>query len=66
LSSRGVCAWQLESCSREDVPDRIGQYDICVPKMTRLDAAVIARAKPRLQLIVQFGVGLEGREAWLC
>jgi len=49
----------LDSFSREEVPDRIADYDICVPRMMRLDAAVIARAS-RLQLIVQFGVGLEG------
>uniref|UniRef100_A0A7I4FQH9 D-isomer specific 2-hydroxyacid dehydrogenase catalytic domain-containing protein n=1 Tax=Physcomitrium patens TaxID=3218 RepID=A0A7I4FQH9_PHYPA len=49
----------LDSCPRTLVADRIGDYDICVPRMMRLDAEVIARAK-QLQLIVQFGVGLEG------
>lgn len=55
--------WQLDSCSKEEVADRIADYEICVPTMSRIDAAVIARAT-RLQLIVQFGVGLEGR-VWL-
>jgi len=62
--SRGdVCAGQLDSWSKEEAPDRIADYDICVPGMSRIDAAVIARAT-RLQLIVQFGVGLEG-SVWL-
>lgn len=55
-----MCARQLDSCPRTLVADRIGDYDICVPRMMRLDAEVIARAK-QLLLIVQFGVGLEGR-----
>lgn len=42
------------------MPEKIEDYDVCVPKMMRLDAAVIARAK-RLKLILQYGVGLEGR-----
>ncbi|KAG0616604.1 hypothetical protein M758_5G127300 [Ceratodon purpureus] len=49
----------VDSWPREEVPDRIAEYDICVPRMMRIDEAVIARAK-RLRLIVQFGVGLEG------
>lgn len=55
----------MESWPRAEVPDKIGEYDICVPRMMHLDAAVISRAVPRLRLIVQFGVGLEGR-VWLC
>eukprot|EP00897_Mesotaenium_endlicherianum_P003006 jgi/Mesen1/2733/ME000169S01906 len=44
---------------REQVPQEIGEYEVVVPRMTRLDAATLARAK-KLRLIVQFGVGLEG------
>jgi len=51
--------FHLDSFPREEVPDRIGEFDVCVPRMMRLDAAVIARGT-RLKLIVQFGVGLEG------
>lgn len=58
--SKELCAGQLDSLADEEVPDRIAEYDICVPRMSRIDATVIACAK-RLQLIVQFGVGLEGR-----
>lgn len=53
----------MDACPREEVIDRIADYDICIPAMGRIDAPVIARAK-RLQLIVQFGVGLDGR-VWL-
>ncbi|CAK9856119.1 unnamed protein product, partial [Sphagnum jensenii] len=44
---------------REEVADKIADYDMCVVRMMRLDSAVIARATS-LKLIVQFGVGLEG------
>lgn len=49
----------MEAWPREDVPVKIADFDICVPRMTPIDAAIIGRAK-RLKLIVQFGVGLEG------
>lgn len=49
----------MDACPREEVFDRIADYDICIPAMGRIDAQVIARAR-RLQLIVQFGVGLDG------
>jgi phosphoglycerate dehydrogenase-like enzyme len=45
---------------REEVADKIADYDMCVVRMMRLDSAVIARATS-LKLIVQFGVGLEGK-----
>ena len=41
------------------MPDVIGNYDICVVKSMRLNAAVISRAN-RMKLIMQYGVGLEG------
>lgn len=44
---------------REEIPERVGEFGVLVPRMARIDAATIARAK-RLRLIVQFGVGLEG------
>ncbi|KAM7509363.1 hypothetical protein LguiA_019816 [Lonicera macranthoides] len=50
---------QVDDVSLENVPDVIGNYDICVVKSMRLNAAVISRAN-RLKLIMQYGVGLEG------
>ncbi|KAG8389673.1 hypothetical protein BUALT_Bualt01G0003300 [Buddleja alternifolia] len=43
----------------EDVPDVIGDYDICVVKSMRLNSDIIARAN-NMKLIMQFGVGIEG------
>ncbi|KAI7988211.1 D-3-phosphoglycerate dehydrogenase [Camellia lanceoleosa] len=43
----------------DDVPNIIGNYDICIVKSMRLDANVISRAN-RMKLIMQYGVGLEG------
>ncbi|KAG8389672.1 hypothetical protein BUALT_Bualt01G0003200 [Buddleja alternifolia] len=43
----------------EDVPDVIGNYDICVVKNMRLNSDIIARAN-KMKLIMQFGVGVEG------
>ncbi|XP_010243885.1 PREDICTED: uncharacterized protein LOC104587840 isoform X2 [Nelumbo nucifera] len=50
---------QVDDVPLDDVPSVIGNYDICVPKMKKLDSKVIDCAI-RLKLIVQFGVGLEG------
>lgn len=50
---------QIDAVPYEEVPDKIGSYDICVHRGMRLDSKVIAHAK-QLKLIVQFGVGLEG------
>jgi phosphoglycerate dehydrogenase-like enzyme len=38
--------------------DAEGEFDVIVPLMRRIDAAMIDRHRPRL--IQQFGVGLEG------
>ncbi|KAH6780428.1 D-isomer specific 2-hydroxyacid dehydrogenase family protein [Perilla frutescens var. hirtella] len=43
----------------EEIPDVIGNYDICVVKSMRLNSDIIARAN-KMKLIMQFGVGLEG------
>ncbi|KZV50920.1 hypothetical protein F511_10491 [Dorcoceras hygrometricum] len=43
----------------EDVPNVIGNYDMCVVKDLRLTSDIIARAR-QMKLIMQFGVGLEG------
>ncbi|KAK6115524.1 hypothetical protein DH2020_007793 [Rehmannia glutinosa] len=43
----------------DDVPDVIGNYDICVVKNMKLNPDIIARAN-KMKLIMQFGVGLEG------
>ncbi|CAI5464968.1 unnamed protein product [Closterium sp. Yama58-4] len=44
---------------RAEIPRRIRDCHVVVPRMTRLDAGTIAEAS-KLRLIVQFGVGLEG------
>ncbi|KAK8480743.1 hypothetical protein V6N13_145207 [Hibiscus sabdariffa] len=43
----------------EQIPDNIGNYDLCVAKNMRFDSNVISRAK-QMKLIMQFGVGLDG------
>ncbi|XP_039052554.1 hydroxypyruvate reductase-like [Hibiscus syriacus] len=50
---------QVDQLPLEQVPDHIGNYDLCVVKTMRFDSNVIARAK-QMKLIMQFGVGLEG------
>jgi hypothetical protein len=52
---------QVVAISHEEVPDKICNYDLCVVRMMQIDSSVIDRAK-RLKLLMQFGVGLEGRE----
>ncbi|XP_057511914.1 uncharacterized protein LOC130794039 isoform X1 [Actinidia eriantha] len=42
-----------------DVPNVIGNYDMCIVKDMRLNADVISHAS-RMKLIMQYGVGLEG------
>ncbi|XP_054811405.1 uncharacterized protein LOC129312744 [Prosopis cineraria] len=43
----------------EDVPKAIGDYHMCIPKIMRLDSNIISHAV-NMQLILQYGVGLEG------
>ncbi|KAK7259907.1 hypothetical protein RIF29_25522 [Crotalaria pallida] len=43
----------------EDVPKAISTYHVCIVKSMRLDSDIISRAV-QMQLIMQFGVGLEG------
>lgn len=50
---------QVDDVPRDEVPNVVENYHICVPKMMRIDSDVISRAK-QMKLIVQFGVGLEG------
>lgn len=50
---------QVDAVPFDEVPDKIGNYDICVVRGMRLESNVIARAK-QMKLIMQFGVGLEG------
>jgi phosphoglycerate dehydrogenase-like enzyme len=52
-------------CRRDEVHAHIADADVAVPLMTRLDAAIIA-AGTRLQLVLQFGVGLEGVDQDAC
>jgi phosphoglycerate dehydrogenase-like enzyme len=41
------------------VPKAIANYHVCIVKMMRLDSNLISRAV-QMQLIMQYGVGLEG------
>jgi phosphoglycerate dehydrogenase-like enzyme len=50
---------QVDDVPFDDVPDVIGNYDICVVKSMRLTESIIARAN-KMKLIMQYGVGLEG------
>lgn len=50
---------QVDVVPFEDVPDVIGNYDMCVVKDLRLTSDIISRAN-QMKLIMQFGVGLEG------
>ncbi|GMI92244.1 hypothetical protein like AT1G72190 [Hibiscus trionum] len=50
---------QVDELPLKQVPDCIGNYDLCVVKNMRFDSNVLARAK-QMKLIMQFGVGLEG------
>ncbi|ERN20040.1 uncharacterized protein LOC18448450 isoform X2 [Amborella trichopoda] len=50
---------QVDDVDIDDVPNVIGDYHICIPRMMRLDSEVISRAK-QMKLIMQYGVGLEG------
>ncbi|KAG5034644.1 hypothetical protein JHK85_009940 [Glycine max] len=43
----------------EDVPKDIANYHVCIVKNMRLDSEIISRAV-QMQLIMQYGVGLEG------
>ncbi|GFP81295.1 d-3-phosphoglycerate dehydrogenase [Phtheirospermum japonicum] len=50
---------EVDDVPLDDVPDVIGNYDICVVKSMKLTSDIIARAK-KMKLIMQFGVGIEG------
>ncbi|CAL5201078.1 unnamed protein product [Lathyrus oleraceus] len=43
----------------EEVPNAIGNYHACIVKSMKLDSNIISRAV-QMQLIMQYGVGLEG------
>ncbi|TYH70040.1 hypothetical protein ES332_D05G091700v1 [Gossypium tomentosum] len=53
------CPAYVDDVPLKQVPDHIGNYDLCVSKNMLFDSNVLSRAK-QLKLIMQFGVGLEG------
>uniref|UniRef100_A0A803M505 Uncharacterized protein n=1 Tax=Chenopodium quinoa TaxID=63459 RepID=A0A803M505_CHEQI len=53
---------QVDDIPLSDVPNVIGNYHMCIPRMMRIDSDIISRAK-QMKLILQFGVGLEGVDA---
>lgn len=52
-------------CTREEAPSQIRGAHVIVPLMTRITADLIQQA-PKLQLVNQFGVGLEGVDVAAC
>lgn len=51
--------WKVCFCERSDVPEEIKNAHVAVPFMSKLDKRVLEHATA-LQLIIQYGVGLEG------
>ena len=49
----------MDVLSLEDVPKEIENYHVCIVKSMKLDSNIISRAV-QMQLIMQYGVGLEG------
>lgn len=50
---------EVDALEHEEVPNKIGRYDLCVVRGMNIDSSVISNGK-RLKLLMQFGVGLEG------
>ncbi|KAL2513289.1 D-isomer specific 2-hydroxyacid dehydrogenase family protein [Abeliophyllum distichum] len=50
---------QVDDVAFDDIPDVIGNYDICIIKNMQLNSDLISRTK-RMKLIMQYGVGIEG------
>ncbi|XVF19755.1 hypothetical protein REPUB_Repub11eG0138200 [Reevesia pubescens] len=50
---------QVDDVPLKEVPDRIGNYHLCIVKSMQLDSNVISLAH-RMKIIMQFGVGVEG------
>ncbi|CAI9755943.1 unnamed protein product [Fraxinus pennsylvanica] len=50
---------QVDDVAFDNIPDVIGNYDICIIKNMQLNSDLISRAK-RMKLIMQYGVGIEG------
>ena len=54
-----TAALQISECSGDELQHEIRDAHVAVPLMSRLDDAMMAAA-PKLRMILQFGVGLEG------
>lgn len=50
---------EVVQCERADLAAALQTADVAVPLMSRLDARLLAAA-PRLKLVIQYGVGVEG------
>ncbi|XP_059461544.1 uncharacterized protein LOC132190539 [Corylus avellana] len=50
---------QVDAVPFDDVPNSIAKYHVCVVKTMKLDSNIISRAT-QMNLIMQYGVGLEG------
>lgn len=51
---------QVVRCESDKLDDHVDDASVLVPQMTRIGRETIARAK-KLRMILQFGVGLEGK-----
>jgi hypothetical protein len=58
----GDAGIEVVSCSREAVADQVADADVLVPLMCRMDEPLLLAAK-RAKLVIQYGVGLEVRNA---
>ncbi|XP_024517248.1 uncharacterized protein LOC9662219 [Selaginella moellendorffii] len=50
---------EVDAVPCQEIPKVFHEYDMCVARMVKVDSSLISLAK-RMQLICQFGVGLEG------
>lgn len=61
VAEHGAAATLLNvvECTSAEVPHAIQDAHVVVPLMSKVDAAVLSKAR-QLKLILQYGVGLEG------
>ena len=64
-SAEGADMIDVVSCDRSEVAEQIQDAHVAVPLMTRLDDAMLSRAK-ELRMVIQFGVGIEGVDEQAC
>lgn len=58
-ATEGMSDVEVLKCRRQDLARHIGDVQVAVPMMSRLDADMLRQGK-QLKLVLQFGVGVEG------